>query len=278
MPAHEPTADDGRIDEHWFAGSRGVAGRRVRIWQPNDAAGAATPLAVLYAQDGQNAFDDASAFAGRGLRLQLAAQRLLAKRQIRPVLLVAIDNSGPGRVDDYTPVAWHGRGGGAERYAEFLLDKVLPFVAAHYPVASGPSHQALVGASLGGLFALCAGLRLSAVFGQVAAFSPSVFWGDGHLLRIAAARPQLPLRIWLEAGTREGPELRQSVTALAELLLARGYRKHRSAAKASLRHAEVAGGRHDEASWSRRAERALRFLFPVVATRARRRRRAEATP
>jgi predicted alpha/beta superfamily hydrolase len=262
-PTTPPDAEPGHVDVHWFAGRGPTAGRRVRIWRPALTGAAATaPHAVLYLQDGQNALDDANATTGRGLRLHRAAQRLCQQGKLRPVLLVAIDHSGPGRTFDYTAVPWQGRGGGGLAYAEFLLAKVLPFVAAHYPVAAGPAGHALGGCSLGGLFALTAALHWPTVFGHAAAWSPSAFWAGDHLLRQVLSHRQQPVRLWLEAGSREGAELRRSVAALAERLLLCGWQKHRSARRATLRHTAVRGGRHDEASWGARSGRLLPFLFP----------------
>jgi predicted alpha/beta superfamily hydrolase len=242
----------------------GAPGRMLRVWTPagyDDEPERRFP--VVYLQDGQNVLDDATAFAGHGWRLHATAQRLINQGKLPPLLLVAVHNAGAHRTEDYTPVPWHGRGGHADLYADQLLEVIKPFVDQRYRTLPGPEHTALVGASLGGLFALCAGLRLSHVFGQIGALSPSVFWADGHLLRIAGRRKQLPLRIWLDAGKRETPALRSAVRALAVLLESQGYTKHRSAPKASLRYTEIAGAGHDEASWGKRGDRVLKFLFPL---------------
>jgi len=255
----------------------GAPGRTLRVWTP-DGYDDAPELryAVVYLQDGQNVFDDASAFAGRGWRLHATAQRLISQGKLPPLLLVGVHNAGAHRTEDYTPVPWHGRGGHADRYADQLVHVIKPFVDRRYRTLPGPEHTALVGASLGGLFALCAGLRLSHVFGQIGALSPTAFWGAGHLQRIAARRQKLPLRIWLDAGKRETPALRSAVRALADLFESQGYTKHRSAKQASLRYVEIAGAGHDEASWGKRGDRVLKFLFPLPPKPKRRKRKATA--
>jgi hypothetical protein len=70
------------------------------------------------------------------------------------------------------------------------------------------------------------------------------------------------VRIWLDCGKREAPHLRQAVRELAELLLQKGWRKHRSASKAGLRHLEIARAGHDEVAWGARFDRVAKFLLP----------------
>ena len=79
---------------------------------------------------------------------------------------------------------------------------------------------------------------------------------------MAALRAPVPVRIWIDVGKREPAPLRQCVRSAQELLVDRGWRQHRNATKATLRHTEVGRGAHDEASWGRRFDRVLKFLFP----------------
>lgn len=72
------------------------------------------------------------------------------------------------------------------------------------------------------------------------------------------------MRIWLDVGKHETAALRTGARNLAEMLLGKGWKKHRNARHASLRFTEVADGRHDEASWGRRFGRVLKFLFPLA--------------
>lgn len=250
---------------HRFAGSRhGVAGRHVRVWLPKQYAAAQhRRFPVLYLLDGQNVFSPETAFAGVAWHADETAQRLADRKRIEPVILVGIDNSGRHRTDDYTPVPFHGRGGHADDFGRMLTDEIKPFVDAHYRTLPHREHTAIAGASLGGLFALHIAFTRPDVFASVAALSPTVWWGNGELLRrVAALRERAPLRVWIDIGKREAPPLRQHVRGLSELLLAKGWQKSRVTRRATLRHAEVARGRHDEVSWGKRFDRVLKFLFP----------------
>lgn len=255
------------VHVHHVAGSRhGVAGRAVRVWLPSLYHEDPTRrFPVLYLMDGQNVFEPDTAFAGIAWRAGETAQTLIDKKRIEPLILVGIDNSGRHRTDDYTPVPFHGEGGHADDFGRKLTDTIKAFVDRHYRTLPDREHTAIAGASLGGLFALHLALTRTDVFSRVAALSPTVWWGNGAMLRrIAALRTRPPLRIWIDIGKREAPPLRQQVRALQDLLLERGWTKHRVARRATLRHTEVARGRHDEASWGKRFDRVLKFLFPPL--------------
>ena len=80
---------------------------------------------------------------------------------------------------DYTP--WPAPGlrdraafsGGGQAYLETLCTQLLPFVKARYPVCPDAAHTAIMGYSLGGLFALWAACETDA-FGAAASLSGSL--------------------------------------------------------------------------------------------------------
>ena len=262
---------------HFFAHSKhGVADRHVRVWLPASYdEDHERRYPVCYLQDGQNVFTPDTAFAGVSWNAHTTAQRLIDEKRIEPVILVAVDNSGRHRTDDYTPVPFHGRGGHANDFVRMLIDEIKPFVDAHYRTRPDRENTAIAGASLGGLFALHAALSRPDVFSRAAALSPTVWWGNGELLRrVAALRERLPVKLWIDIGKREAPPLRQHVKTLQELFVAKGWTKNRITKKATLRHTEVARGRHDEASWGKRFDRVLKFLFPVPPRRRTKRHRS----
>lgn len=238
-----------------------VADRKVRVWLPRGVG--AQRLPVLYLMDGQNVFDDDTAFGGHGWRAHAAAQRLIDKGKLAPMILVGVDNVGEGRIDEYTPERWQGRGGRAEQFAGMLVHEVKPFLDAHYPTLPGRDHTGIAGASLGGLFALHMGITRPELFSRVGALSPSCWWADGAILRRLDALPgHLPLRVWLDAGTRETSMLRDAARSAAEILRSKGFTEHRTASRADLRFVTVRGAKHDELAWRKRVERVLRFLWP----------------
>jgi predicted alpha/beta superfamily hydrolase len=214
---------------------------------------------VLYLQDGQNLFDRATAFAGQDWNVHGAADHLIQAGALELLIIVGIYNTGKSRIHEYTPTKAPKLGGGrADRYAKFLLQEVMPFIQSEYRVQTGPHATGIGGSSLGGLVSLYLGLKYPQTFGKIAALSPSVWWHQRVILRLAAATtPQPRPRIWLDIGTREGPKIVPDVEQFRDLLLKKGWREG-----ADLHYERVEGGEHNELAWSKRIGRVLQFLYP----------------
>ncbi len=151
---------------------------------------------------------------------------------------------------------------GGARYAEALVERVLPALRARYPLSADPADTVIVGSSLGGLISLYLAWRYPAVFGRVAALSPSVMWGDDALARAWSHRPVEPQRIYLDTGSRERfhaagftLDYGHAVRELHAHLRSLGYGEH------ELRLVLDPLGQHGETAWRRRFPAAMRWLF-----------------
>ena len=216
---------------------------------------------VLYMHDGQNLFDPATSFVrGQYWRLGEMADMLIAEGRVQPLVIVGVNHTGTGRVEEYTPTRDRRLGGGlAKTYGRFLTEELKPFVDARYRTLPDRQHTGLGGSSLGGLSTLFLGLRHADVFGKLAVLSPSVWWGRRAILRyVARARPKPDTRIWLDIGGAEGRVAITDVRRLRAALVAAGWRDH-----ADLRYVEPAGATHSEAAWADRVGNVLEYLFPT---------------
>jgi len=235
--------------------------RRVSIYLPPGYHASADRYPVLYLQDGQNLFDPGRAFVpGQDWQLDETAQALIEAAAIEPLVMVGVDHGGPDRLDEYTPTrdARRRAGGRLDAYRAMLIEELKPWIDRHLRTRPEAASTGLGGSSLGGLATLAIGLARPDVFGRLAVMSPSLWWDRRRVLEQArAAQHRLPLRMWLDAGTDEGPGTLHHVRMLKNILVARGWRL-----KDDLHYREVAGGRHSEADWSRRAGDMLRVLFP----------------
>ena len=220
---------------------------------------------VLYLQDGQNLFDPKTAYAGNEWKADETADELVAARQIEPLIIVGIYNTGEHRIEEYTPSRDRKRGGGmADRYGRMLVEEIKPFIDNAYRTLQGPLNTGLGGSSLGGLVTLYLGIKYSQIFGKLAVLSPSVWWDDRAILDlIAEARPKPRLKIWLDMGTCEGGMSLQDTERLRDLLEAKGWVEGDD-----LQYSEIEGAMHNEAAWATRVGPLLTFLFPVTSARA----------
>jgi len=215
---------------------------------------------VLYLHDGQNVFDRATSF-GEEWHVDETAQAMIEAGSIQPLIIVGIYNTGDHRIDEYTPTTDETKGGGhADDYGRMMIEELKPFIDRTYRTRIAAESTGLGGSSLGGLLTLHLGLRHSSVFGRLAVVSPSAWWDDRVIIREVEQLPaKLPLRIWLDVGTKEGEEATKDVRTLRDALTAKGW-----TAGQDLAYEEIAGGEHNEASWGSRVGRILQYLFPHV--------------
>jgi predicted alpha/beta superfamily hydrolase len=215
---------------------------------------------VLYLQDGQNLFDGATSFIpGQDWHVGQTADQCIESGAVEPLIIVGMYNT-KARIREYTPTNVPKLGGGrADRYAKFLMEEVKPFVSREYRTLTGSQYTGIGGSSLGGLVSLYLGLRQSQIFGKIAALSPSVWWNQQVIHRIAQAAVVEPRpRIWLDIGTREGPRIVDGVEKFRDVLLRKGWQLDRD-----LHYERVEGAEHNEAAWAQRVGPFLRFLYPA---------------
>ena len=239
-----------------------LPGRTRRVWlylPPGYAHQPTRRYPVLYFQDGQNVFDEATAFAGEWgvdeTLNQLATTHPTAPRAI----VVAVDNGGEHRLDEYSPWvnAEYKKGGEGAAYADFLAHTLKPYIDAHYRTRPEAAHTAIAGSSMGGLIALYAGLKYPQVFGRVGVFSPALWFAKDSLL--AYARHPRPASrascFYFVAGPAESETMLPLMVAARQQLLASGVPASHIQLQAP------ADGQHAEWFWRREFGPAYRWLL-----------------
>lgn len=223
--------------------------RDVYVYLPEGYKKSTGRFPVLYMQDGQNLFDPTRAFQGQTWRVDEILNKLIAKKLIAPLIVVAIDNT-PDRLDEYI---FEKRG---EEYLDFIKDSLKPQIDHSFKTLSGPESTGILGSSLGGLISLHAGIKLPGTFGLVGALSPSIWWNNKSVINSYRTSPYLPLKIYLDSGTIGGEEP-QNVWALGGVLQNRDLRLGDNLLIYIQENAD-----HSEYWWSDRFPVAIQFLFP----------------
>jgi predicted alpha/beta superfamily hydrolase len=221
---------------------------------------------VLYMHDGQNVFDATTSFTRVEWAADEAAERLIAARRIRPLIIVAIANTA-ARMNEYTAARDEKHGGGkGDEYLRFMVETLKPFIDRTYRTQPQRENTATAGSSLGGWISLYAVMKRPDVFGAAGVVSPALFWADRWIIRfVGDSKSDVRPRLWIDIGTAEamGNNAPDSMSpdaacrALVERLTQRGYRPE------SDFHFEVIdGGGHSEGDWAARFDRILVYLFP----------------
>jgi enterochelin esterase-like enzyme len=222
-------------------------------------------LPVLYLNDGQD--------LGR-LRMTEVLNLLYEQQVIQPFVLVAI-HAGD-RIQEYGTAAqadYMHRGSKAALYTDFVLTELLPYVQERYPVSNQPEESVFAGFSLGGLSALDLVFHHPERFSRAGVFSGSLWWRSKsteagyrdetdrimHDL-VRKGNYSRKLKFWFEVGTDDETSDRNNngiidaiddTLDLIEELTRKGYRYDRTGGPTDIRYVEVAGGKHDQDTWSR---------------------------
>lgn len=225
-------------------------GREVHVYLPVGYEKSQRNFPVLFMQDGQNAFDPSRAFMGQTWKAEETLNRLISQKKISPIVVVAVDNT-PSRLFDYTHDEDPGMsgGGGADRFLDQLEFDLIPLIEKHVKVKKNFRSRGILGSSLGGLVSLYAGFTRKA-FGKVGALSPSIWWNDRSIIRIATNFPET---LYMDSGTLGG-ERPQDVKELSQ---------RPGSSQSKLKVVIEEGAYHREEAWARRLPEALEHLFPL---------------
>ncbi len=212
-----------------------VGGQRyVRLYQPP----VAEPVPLLIVLDGSDFYKRAS--------IVPIVDTLIASKRIRPIALALVDNSPAGRFIEYSA---------SESTLLLLGGEIIRIAAEHIPLIdarSTPGVHGVAGASLGGLMALYAGLRVPSIFGHVISHSGafSVIPEQPFVVFDLAKYAPLPaLKLWLDCGKYEG--LLQANRQMKAVLQARGL---------DFTYHEYSGG-HNYTCWRMMLPRALETVY-----------------
>lgn len=204
---------------------------------------------VLYMHDAQNLFDDATAYAGEW-HIDEKLDSLKAQ-----TIVIGIEHGREKRVDELSPYKHEKYGGGdADKYLDFLVTTLKPYVDVHYRTKPDKENTAIFGASVGGLVSFYAMLKYPKVFGKVGAFSPS-FWFSEDLYDLVHATDTIDAKIYFMAGDHESNEMIPDLNRMEELV------KHKIKNKKQLHKKVVHNGRHNETLWANEFVNAYLWLM-----------------
>ena len=170
----------GNLDIYENFQSQHVAPRTVRVWTPADY-NPEQKYEVIYMHDGQNLFDASITWNHQEWGVDECMTALLEAGQIRPCIVVGIDNISEIRYEEYYPSAIcpeiaegvlpEGFKPLGDEYLRFLVEEVKPFVDSNYSTLTDASHTFVAGSSCGGLISSYALCEYPEVFGGAACLS-----------------------------------------------------------------------------------------------------------
>jgi len=206
-----------RIIDTAFAMPQLQRSRRIWIYLPKGYGSSSKTYPVLYMHDGQNLFNEQTAYAGEwGVDECLDT---LQKKLGKEAIVVGIDNGGSHRMKEYNwyDHAQYGKGEG-QAYIDFISQTLKPWIDSKYRTKKGPEYTAIAGSSMGGLISMQALMYRGNTFGTAGVFSPS--FCIAPQIFSEASQQNLPeyARFYLYAGGRESNTLVDEVRKMGDVL------------------------------------------------------------
>lgn len=230
--------------------------RRIWIYLPPDYHQSTKKYPVIYMEDGQNLFDNATSFSGEW-KVDETLNKIFADTK-KSAVVIGIDNGGAERLNEYS--AWENKkygGGKGDLYADFLVNTLKPFVDKNFRTLKDAKNTALIGSSMGGLISYYIGLKYPKSFGKLGIFSPSFWFAPDELrtftLKNAANATQT--KFYFYAGLKESPEMAEDVRKISTLLMSNGV------PSSNLKIVFNPYGTHSEPYWAQAFSPAFLWLF-----------------
>lgn len=263
----------GVLRRHAGFASRYVAPRHVDVWLPphyQDTPSRRFP--VIYMHDGQNLLDPQTSFLGVDWGIDEAMRRLTTAQRARAAIVVGIWNT-PQRAQEYMPrrplemfLRAQGRSGkGAareplsDRYLQFLLTEVKPFIDDHYRTLAEREHTFIMGSSMGGLISLYALCEYPHVFAGAGCLSPHWPARGGVVVDyLAWGVPESgDHKLYFDYGTRTVDALYEPYQQeVDKVMSAKGYTQG-----VDWLTLKFEGAEHGERAWRERVHIPLEFLL-----------------
>ena len=156
--------------------------RKIWIYLPENYETSGKHYPVLYMQDGQHLFDEATS-QGRIGPIEWGVDEVIDTATDK-CIVVAINHQIDynDRVPEfyYRPNEEYPEVEGP-LYLAFIAETLKPYIDAHYRTLPDKTNTGLAGSSMGGLISLYGGLAYSDVFGTLGVFSPSIWLDHGNI-------------------------------------------------------------------------------------------------
>ena len=230
--------------------------RKIWIYLPPNYENSKKKYPVIYMEDGQNLFDNATSFSGEWKVDETLDE--FSKNGKLEAIVVGIDNGGSERLNEYSP--WKNKkygGGKGELFTEFLVKTLKPYIDKSFRTLPQRKNTAIIGSSMGGLISLYAGAKYPKTFGKLGIFSPAFWFAENDLKKfLNENKTQLKhTKFYFLAGTKESENMVSDIDEVIEIL------KNKNIPEKNIKTKFDEDGTHSENYWAKEFPAALEWLF-----------------
>ncbi len=228
--------------------------RKIQVLLPHNYHQTNKHYPVVYLQDAQNLFDENAPFGNWAIDKSLA---VLAEKNQKEVIVIAIDHAGEERLKDFNPVLSEENDKEGIKYIKLVAKYLKPYIDKRYRTLPSREHTAIGGSSLAGLVSLYAVLSRSDVFGKALIFSPSLWIAPAAYLDATTFLPQDSTRVYLYGGGKESDYMLNNINRLKESF----EWQRENAENLQVLLSTDPEGHHNEERWGKEFPRAIDWLF-----------------
>lgn len=229
---------------------------KIWVYLPPNYHNSSKKYPVIYMHDAQNLFDDKTSFIGEW-HVDETLNKLYKKTK-KGFIVVAVENGGEERINEYTPWKHEKYGGGKGAiYIDFLKNTLKPYIDLNYRTKKQAKHTAIIGSSLGGLISYYGGLKFPETFGKIGALSTS-FWFSNQVADFTIKNGNNKTsKLYLLVGEKEGEDMAEDTQKMKKLLLETGFKSKNIIANINPE------GKHNEAFWSTEFLGVITWLYNI---------------
>ena len=231
------------------------ASRRIIALLPHNYHTSNKRYPVLYLNDGQNLFSEASRYGNWAIDKRLTK---LASAGLDDIIIVSIDHGKKDRIKEYNPyvLSRFGKSKG-KKYVQFIVDTLKSHVDKTFRTKPERHFTGIGGSSMGGLISMWAGLNRSEVFSKLLVFSPA-FWISPLInYNSFIFNPQGPMDVYFYAGEKESQAMIPQLKRVKSILMKRS----KPEAPIKLEVSIHPKGEHHEHYWGEEFPKAVKWLF-----------------
>ncbi|OON96896.1 MAG: hypothetical protein ATN31_09065 [Candidatus Epulonipiscioides saccharophilum] len=242
--------------------------RKIRVYLPNkyDIDDKAYP--VVYFHDGKAVFYGSGPFGTGSWEVLDTVTRIEAEGKSEGYIIVAMDNAEEERAIEYLPFKQSSSikfgdeeiGGKAFEYAEFFVEKLMPFIASKYRTAEA----SIIGSSMGGLVTAFIVSKYPDKFVKVGVFSIAswVYKNNEFIDYLKTNKANKHMKYFVHVGTEEGHLANE--LELAQIYVNDTIKYVRTLLELGVPIENIdlnvgVGDTHSERSWSKYVEQFLLF-------------------
>ena len=253
---HTATSNVSIIEKEFVIPSLNSVSYKIWVYVPPNYETSSKKYPVIYMHDAQNLFDNATSYSGEW-EVDETLNKLFNKTG-KGFIVVAVENGGEERINEYTPWPHKKYGGGKGAiYIDFIVNTLKPYIDLTYRTKPQQKFTGLIGSSLGGLISYYGGLQYPKVFGKIGALSTS-FWFSNEVVTFTNKKGNLNnVKLFLLVGNKEAEYMVSDTKNIEKQLLEKGFKTKNLKTKVNPE------GEHNEAFWKSEFSEIVQWLYNI---------------